>query len=150
MSLPASWVDRIFEKLTVAYGHDFLRRWEGLDMAMVKADWAEELAGYGSMPYAIKYGIEHLPADKPPTAKQFRAICNTVPVATQMALPAPLEKPSPAVLERIASVGVVAGDPRAWANRLRDIELNHGGYMPNGLKMTRAAREMWRTALAAA
>lgn len=147
MSLPASWVDRIFEKLTVAYGHDFLRRWEGLDMAMVKADWADELAGYGSMPQAIKYGLDNLPADKPPTAKQFRAICNTVPMATHLALPAPVEPQSEAVRARVAAVGQVAGDPKAWAKRLRDIELNHGGYMPNGLKMTRAAREMWRTAL---
>lgn len=140
MSLPASWVDRIFEKLTVAYGHDFLRRWEGLDMAMVKADWAEELAGYGAMPQAIKYGLDHLPADKPPTAKQFRAICNTVPVATQMALPAPVNKPSPQVLARIATVGQVSGDPKAWARKLKARE-------EQGDRLTAAQRSMWRTAL---
>lgn len=150
MSLQESWVERIFEKLIVAYGHDFLRRWEGLDMALVKADWADELSGYGTMPQAIKYGLENLPADKPPTAKQFRAICNTVPVATHMALPAPIEKPSPAVLERIASVGVVSGDPKAWARKLRDREFNHGATNPNGSYMTRAQKEMWRTALGVA
>ena len=41
-------------------------------------------------------------------------------------------------------------DYKAWARRLRDIELNRGGELPNGRKMTRAQREMWRTALASA
>lgn len=29
MSLPAAWIDKIFTKLTLAYGRDFLGRWEG-------------------------------------------------------------------------------------------------------------------------
>lgn len=149
MSLPAAWVDRIFDKLTVAYGHEFLRRWEGLDQALVKADWAHELAGFEAMPYAIKHGLENLPMDKPPTARSFRALCNTVPMATNLGLAAPSAKPPPAVAARLASVGAVAGDPKAWARRLRDIELSAGGELPNGRHLTGAQREMWRTALAA-
>ena len=145
--LPELWVEKIFTKLTVAYGREFLGRWEGLNLAAVKADWAEELAGYASHPYALKYGLEHLPADKPPTARAFKALCNTVPVITQMALPAPHEQAPDAVRKRLSTVGQVIGDPKAWAKRLRDIEKNHGGCMPSGLQMTRAQREMWRTAL---
>lgn len=146
MSLPAAWVDRIFEKLTVAYGNEFLRRWDGLDMAIVKADWAHELAGYAAMPYAIRYAMDNLP-DKAPTARSFRALCNTVPVAVNMGLAAPSEKPSPAVAARLASVGHVAVDPKAWARRLRDIEINRGGELPNGRMMTLAQRDSWRQAL---
>lgn len=147
MSLPAAWVDRIFEKLSVAYGHDFLRRWEGMDIALVKADWAHELAGYAAMPYAIRYAMENLPMDKPPTARSFRSLCNAVPVAVNLGLPAPSEKPPPAVAARLASVGNVVGDPKAWARRLRDIELNRGGELPNGRMMTLAQRDSWRQAL---
>ena len=38
-------------------------------------------------------------------------------------------------------------DPKAWARRLQRIELEQGGILPSGSKMTRAQREMWRTAL---
>ena len=149
MSLPAAWVDRIFEKLTMAYGHDFLRRWEGLDMALVKADWAHELAFYAAMPHAIRFALETLPPDKPPTARTSRALCSSVPVVVNMGLPPPSTKPPPAVAARLASVGQSCGDPRAWARRLRDIEFNRGGELPNGRQLTGAQRAMWRTALAA-
>jgi hypothetical protein len=148
MPLPAAWVDKIFSRLALAYGRDFLARWEGQEMAEVKADWARELQGFADMPYAIAHGLENIPADKPPTAKQFRAICNTVPARQLMGLPAPAEKPSAGVAARIATIAQAAcNDPRAWASRLRDIELNRGGELPSGQIMTRAQREMWRTAL---
>jgi hypothetical protein len=102
MALPDSWVEKIFMKLTVAYGRDFLSRWEGLDLDLVKADWAHELDGYVNHPNALAYALENLPADKPPTAKQFRAICNTCPLPRLEALPAPVGSPSPEVMERIA------------------------------------------------
>jgi hypothetical protein len=76
MSLPEAWVDRIFEKLSLVYGHQFLSRWDGMAMADVKADWAHELRGFQQNPRAISYGLEHLPAGRPPTVLEFRAICN--------------------------------------------------------------------------
>jgi hypothetical protein len=38
-------------------------------------------------------------------------------------------------------------DPKEWAKRLRRIEFERGGVLPNGTRMTRTHREMWRTAL---
>ena len=76
MSLPDSWVDRIFDKLTLVYGHQFLSRWDGIEIADVKADWAHELRGFAQNPGAIAYGLEHLPQGKAPTVLEFRAICN--------------------------------------------------------------------------
>ena len=89
MPLPSRWVDAIFAKLTVTYGQEFLRRWEGVDIAQVKADWALELAGYENQPKAIKYALESLPIDKPPTVLQFRELCRRAPVPRPAALPAP-------------------------------------------------------------
>lgn len=77
MSLPDAWVDRIFDKLTVVYGHQFLSRWDGMELADVKADWAHELRGFAQNLGALKYGLEHLPVSKPPSVLEFRAICNS-------------------------------------------------------------------------
>ena len=103
MSLPAAWVEKIFEKLTVTYGHQFLGRWSGLDLEAVKADWAHELARFQQNPKALAYALENLPAGDPPTVLEFRAICNRRPDDPGPALPAP----DPAGLKRVA--GALAG-----------------------------------------
>lgn len=77
MSLPDAWVDRIFDKLTLVYGHQFLSRWDGLPLDPVKADWAHELRGFAQNPPAIAYALEHLPPAKPPTVLEFRALCSS-------------------------------------------------------------------------
>lgn len=76
MSLPDAWVDRIFEKMNLTYGHQFLARWDGISVDKLKADWAHELRGFAQSPSAVAYGLEHLPV-KPPTVIEFRAICNS-------------------------------------------------------------------------
>lgn len=40
-----------------------------------------------------------------------------------------------------------AENPKAWAHDLRDCELNRGGVLPSGKRMTPAKRTMWRAAL---
>lgn len=101
--LHASWVDRIFAKLTVRYGQAFMRQYSDLDPALVKADWAEVLAGFDGQPDALKYAIENLP-DAPPNATQFRAIARRAP-STVLALPAPRgDKPPPEVRKRLAEL----------------------------------------------
>lgn len=142
MALPSPWVERIFAKLIVAYGRDFLSRWEGVDLALVKADWANELDGYVKNPDALAYGLDNLPADKPPTAKQFRAICNSRPEPRLPALSAPVGKPSAEVLAKAASINANAGGPKDWAHALRERE-----RASKGVGLTRAQREMWREAL---
>jgi hypothetical protein len=87
MSLPETWVDRIFTKLSLVYGHQFLSRWDGLAMADVKADWAHELRGFAQNPGAISYALEHLPPGKAPTVLEFRAICNSPICGSSMAAP---------------------------------------------------------------
>ena len=67
MSLPLPWVDKIFLKLTLIYGRDFIGRWEGLEIADVKTDWGHELAGFENWPEAIAHALATCPPGKPPT-----------------------------------------------------------------------------------
>lgn len=78
MSLPLPWVEKIFQKLSLVYGRDFLGRWEGIPIEDVKSDWAHELSGYQQSPDAISYALQHLP-NKPPTVLEFRTICQAAP-----------------------------------------------------------------------
>lgn len=90
MSLPVAWIDRIFTKLTLVYGRDFLGRWEGLDLNAVKSDWAHELAGFEKFPEGIAHALTHLDLVKPPTVFQFRDLARKAPVPEARQLSAPL------------------------------------------------------------
>lgn len=87
--LPMSWVDKIFKKLTLVHGRDFLSKWEGLDMNDVKVDWAHELAGLQENPACIRHALENMPSAKPPTVLEFRALALKCPAPAAPALPAP-------------------------------------------------------------
>jgi hypothetical protein len=73
------WVDRIFTKLTLVYGRPFMARYEGIDTAAVKDDWAHELASFTTWPEALAYALSNLPPDRPPTVLEFRAIARRAP-----------------------------------------------------------------------
>lgn len=117
--LPSAWVESLFARLQVRYGAAWTRMWEGVEIAAVKADWAEELAGYVNAPDAIKHALGHLPPDRPPTVSQFAALCRNAPRYIAPALPAPT--PDPAVVAAVLGAirPVAAHDPKAWARRLR-------------------------------
>lgn len=125
MSLPLPWVDKIFEKLTLVYGQQFLSRWRDLDLEMVKSDWARELGGFEQKPEAIAYALQNLDAEKPPTVLVFRAIALRSPAAVLARLPEPAADPvrMAAELAKFASIrSASAGsgyDHMAWARRLK-------------------------------
>lgn len=89
MDSHASLVDLIFTKCSLVYGRDFLGRWEGLDLAEVKADWRHELGALLDNPQAIKHALTHLPADKAPTVLSFRQLCINAPDHYAPKLPPP-------------------------------------------------------------
>jgi hypothetical protein len=89
MSLPHLWIDKIFMKLTVVYGRDFIGRWEGINLADVKTDWAHELSGFEQHPESIAYALQNLVPGKPPTVLEFRAIARKAPLPEHKALPVP-------------------------------------------------------------
>jgi len=126
MSLPEAWVDRIFTKLLLVYGHQFLSRWDGLNLADVKADWGHELAAFQQHHATIAYALENLPP-KPPTVLEFREICRRGSFRTgqqaQIAhgiTPADPERVRRDVAELRGKVRKV--DPRQWA---RDLQAQH-------------------------
>jgi hypothetical protein len=144
MSLPAAWVDRIFDKLSITYGRDFTGRYEGMDINAVKSDWAHELSGFFQHPSAISFVLSNLP-DRAPSVIDFRKIARLSPVPGT-----PRIEHSPAGKERIAAeLARVAPalqakapvDSRDWARRI--MARHEGGDK----RLTRAQLDMARSAL---
>lgn len=145
MSLPLPWVDRIFDKLTLTYGQQFLNRWRDLDLNAVKSDWMHELSGFEKAPHAIAHALSNLP-ESPPTVIQFRALARTAPSPEVPALPEPKADPERlkaelsklAPLRELLKTSVAPKDCRQWA---RDILANPAGRTPTVLQMARNALE---------
>ena len=141
MSVPIEWVEKIFAKLSVNYGMDFLNRYKGIKLVDVKTDWSEELGGLDGA--AISFALQSLP-DRPPTAQQFRNLCLQAPSAVEVPK-LEMPKPNPAmvklVMERLAQSPISPVDNRAWAKAiLRDVEA--------GVRRTPTVVQMARNALA--
>jgi hypothetical protein len=134
----------VFSKLTVRYGRDFLSRYEGQDLAVVKANWAEEMAGLQDRPEAIKYALDH-PTAKPPNVVEFIESCRRAPTRALFAIAPPSANPD--VIERAMRKAQEAfrhkGDVLDPIRNLRRRELD------GDKTLTRAQREFWRTALRA-
>ena len=148
MSLPSRWVEELFSRLTVRYGASFLRQYEGLETASVKADWAKVLWFFADQPEAISAALESLPSDFPPNAMQFRdaALKHAKPVERPM-LPGPSVtreqvEAAKAACKRLAAEIQTSGPSKAWAYRLMQREIDS-----QGVGMDPAQRDMWRDAL---
>lgn len=124
MSLPITWVDRIFNRLTVRYGVRFLNHWKGVDIDAVRHDWANVLAGFENWPEAFLFAFEHMDDEKPPTAAMFRSMAMKAPKPERLALPEPKADPSRVAAELAKLVPMKAAiaapvDHKAWAKRLQ-------------------------------
>lgn len=119
--LPIHWIDRIFQKLAIAYGRDFMHKWEGIPEDEVKDDWAHTLAGFQERPEAIVHALQNLPDGKPPTAMEFRALCRTAPRAERPALPEPpVDRVKLAeVTQQVKKIVAKPKDFLDWARRPR-------------------------------
>jgi len=91
-------VDAVFKKLSLAYGRDFIGRYEGLDMEDVKSDWMHELNGWHNNPGAWRYALQNLPISKAPNVYEFRALLARAPEQVLQRLNAP--KADPAVVKK--------------------------------------------------
>lgn len=138
--LPENWIDALFARLTGLYGNRFTNMWTGIDAHLVRTTWASELAGV--RPESIKYALEHLPAEFPPSALQFKALCLQKPPADAPALtnstPA---HPSvrKAVLDGMKKPELVAEDMKAWAETLRRRHVACEKLNANQIRCYRAA-----------
>jgi hypothetical protein len=122
MSLPNQWIDRIFEKLGLVYGQEFLSRWKGLPIADVKADWAHELAGFENHPEAVAWALRNLPPDRPPTVLQFRNLGRSAPAPDRPMLPEPVADAPRARAELAKLAAYLRTAPKAgptdWAHKI--------------------------------
>ena len=143
MSLPTPWLDRIFDKLTLTYGQQFLRRWQDIDLNAVKSDWGHELAGFAQHPRAIAWALQHLPIDKPPTVLEFRALARKAPPEDAPKLEAPKADPSrvAAELAKLAPVrkARLYVDGRGWARTILAREAAGDRLNPTTLRFAREA-----------
>jgi hypothetical protein len=59
-------MERVFQKLLMAYGNQLMAKWQGINLQDVYADWAERMQGLslGSINYGIEIskGGEHPPS----------------------------------------------------------------------------------------
>lgn len=140
-------IDRLFSALTLRYGTPFLDRWRDLDLAVVKSDWAIQLACFGSNLHAIRFGLDHLP-EKPPTVMDFKRLCDAMPTTVaavqyhgNVRSPTPAEREAMRELSaRIKAGSIFAKPGRDWARGL--IARNESGThaaTPVALAMARDA-----------
>jgi hypothetical protein len=119
--LPIEWVDKLFQKFGLIYGVDVARRYQGLDPAAIKQEWANCLGGFRNRPEAIKFALDHLPSDRCPTMLQFRDLCRQCPPPKVTALPEP-KADKVVVTKEMAKIVKEAfrnDDPLGWAKRLK-------------------------------
>ena len=157
MSLPIAWIDKIFHKLTLLYGRDFIGRWEGLQIADVKTDWGHELGGFENWPEAIAHALATLPPGKPPTVMEFRDLAGKAPRKELIALPGPPADPERVAAElkklaaitgkSIAATGRI--DHKAWAKRIIQRHETGENINPTSLRFAREALHIVRVTEAA-
>ena len=143
MSLPTAWVEKIFDRLTVRYGRDFLGRWEGIPIADVKTDWASCLSGLFQHPSSIAWALDNLPDSKPPTVQEFRALCRKAPAPDVPRLEPPVAEAAVIAAEIAKLAPVLTGkrhDFKAWAYALQARD-------KAGEKLNMTVRTMYRQAL---
>lgn len=79
----ADAVDRLFAKFACWYGKHWLDMWAGIDLRLVKKEWANELAIFNG--YRLKYGLDCCKRRKfPPTLPEFIEYCESTPKHLQV------------------------------------------------------------------
>jgi len=142
--LPTAWVEKIFRKLTLTYGREFVGRWEGLNTADVIDDWAHELSGFESWPEALAWGLSNLPPGKPPTVVEFRALCFKAPRPERPALPEPMPNPE-RLADELRKLSTLRDKPsrhsdgRDWARRNVERYRQGARINPTTLRLSREA-----------
>ena len=158
-SLPDRWLHNLWTEMRANYG----ARWDrmfpvppvppGADaaqhaiehIASVQRVWAKKLGRFHGNPNAIRYALDHLPAD-PPDLPKFEALCNRRPDKPAPALEAPKADPV-RVQQTIAGIdrSKPARDPLQTLRELAAADAKDGTY--KGRKVTLAQRETYRKAL---
>lgn len=140
-------INRLFERMNLTYGRDFLFKFEGLNMDLVKAEWAMKLdIDSDKKEQAIGWSIANLPA-KVPNPVEFKALMQQAPIYRD---PAVKFLPEPAadqavVAQVMAQVATIkrqpSCEPKAWARKI--VERHAAGERIGNFQLT-AARQALR------
>lgn len=161
-SLPERWIQSLWTELRANYGAKFDRQFPvspcppGVEPAKhahdhvqaIQAVWAKRLGHLQSNPSAIRFALDNLP-EHPPTLPEFAALCNRRPQPADLAaLSGPKADPD-RVQQVLAELNVKRApiDRLAPLRELHDRDVNHGGVMANGKRITLAQRATYRQAL---
>ena len=142
----ADVIEAIFTKLQVRYGAAWLRQWDGVDMELVKADWADELAGFQENLEPLRYALRNLP-ERCPNVAQFRALANACPLPEFKQLPAPKADERVVAEEMAKQLGIKKAmqplvDGKEWARRLMARHESGERIRPYSLQCARQALGM--------
>jgi hypothetical protein len=125
MSLPCKVIDRLFDRLTVTYGAQFMRAYEGQQPAAVKSSWAHELAGFENRLDAVAWALEMLP-DRCPNVIEFRRLCRAAPSPGLPQLPDAKADPARLAVElaklggvKNSVIGAKDSSGKQWAHDLQ-------------------------------
>lgn len=72
-------LDYTFTVLGAIYGASLSRHFEGMDLAIVRKVWADQIGRFLTYKPSIDYAISRLSGDFPPSAIKFREFCNAGP-----------------------------------------------------------------------
>ncbi|WP_029001857.1 hypothetical protein [Azohydromonas australica] len=146
MSPRAEFIEALFDRLTLRYGHAFLARWKDLDLQAVKTDWARELAGYADRPAIIEHALALLDPNEPPTAAHFRDLCSTAPPSFRAdAQPKQAQRAAEIRRKYLRPVPPRAGRERAWATDM--VQRAQAGERVSGYSLRLALDALGRSRL---
>lgn len=161
-SLPDRWIQHIWTTMRANYG----ARWDRMfpvpqcppdvdpvqhvqaHIHAIQRVWAAKLGQFQFNSKRLTYGLENLPTD-PPNLPEFYAICNRAPTKNEtLALEQPKADPQRVAqaLARLSNVRTPV-DRLAPLRELHDRDVNHGGVMANGKRITLQQRFVYRKAL---
>lgn len=130
----------LFDRLTAVYATQWLSKWEGMNIDMVKSVWQDELDRITVR--QVKYALANLPRDFPPNAMQFRDLCKQAPDPPVAMIRDASRKPDPKRLAEILAKlpKFVNPDPLACAKM-------HLARLRSGEKLTQNQIDLVRAAL---
>lgn len=125
MSMPIKAIDRLFDRMGLTYGNEWVRKWDSAPISEVKSMWAHELDFYSNRLEDIAWALENLP-EKCPNVIEFKNLCRKAPKIEAPRLPEPkadperlkreLEKLIVPTREAVIKAGLTDG--RDWARRI--------------------------------
>ena len=159
-SLPDRWVQSLWVEMAANYPGQWQRQFPvppcppGVDAAThahdhiagIQAVWAKRLGHLQSNPAALRYALDHLPAQHPPTLPEFVALCNRRPDRPAPALEAP--RPDPQRVQQVLDGLGRKPSSRDTLQTLRELaasDAKDGTY--RGKPVTLAQRRTYRQAL---